>query len=214
MNPLRRYATAALVALVPVSVALVSMNHTEAGAISATSWKVAGDQKLTLDSISGLEWLDIDQTLNKSYQTVTNSFGVGGTYEGFRYATVAEFQTLLTNAGALSYSVNSFSSQYYAEVAALQTLLSTSFSSENQKASYGILADPAISNFQRRGVDLETLPPNLAGVFISDQTDFASENKGSWLVRPAAVPEPSAYAVTLAGLTCGGFSMWRRRTRA
>ena len=27
----------------------------------------------------------------------------------------------------------------------------------------------------------------------------------------AAVPEPSTYAMTLAGLACGGFSMWRRR---
>lgn len=28
-----------------------------------------------------------------------------------------------------------------------------------------------------------------------------------------AVPEPSAYAMTLAGVACGGFSMWRRRKR-
>jgi hypothetical protein len=30
----------------------------------------------------------------------------------------------------------------------------------------------------------------------------------------AAVPEPSTYAMALAGLACGGFSMWRRRKRA
>lgn len=29
-----------------------------------------------------------------------------------------------------------------------------------------------------------------------------------------AVPEPSSYAVALAGLTCGGYSLWRRRKRA
>lgn len=29
-----------------------------------------------------------------------------------------------------------------------------------------------------------------------------------------AVPEPSAYAMALAGIACGGFSMWRRRKRA
>jgi formylglycine-generating enzyme required for sulfatase activity len=32
--------------------------------------------------------------------------------------------------------------------------------------------------------------------------------------RLAAVPEPSTYAMALAGLACGGFSMWRRRKRA
>jgi hypothetical protein len=29
-----------------------------------------------------------------------------------------------------------------------------------------------------------------------------------------AVPEPSTYAMALAGLACGGYSMFRRRKRA
>ena len=29
-----------------------------------------------------------------------------------------------------------------------------------------------------------------------------------------AVPEPSAYALVLAGLACSGYTMWRRRKRA
>lgn len=40
----------------------------------------------------------------------------------------------------------------------------------------------------------------------------ASSNKYSISVQ--AVPEPSTYAMALAGLACGGFSMWRRRKRA
>lgn len=31
------------------------------------------------------------------------------------------------------------------------------------------------------------------------------------VVSATAVPEPSTYAMALAGLTCGGFSMWRRK---
>jgi hypothetical protein len=27
----------------------------------------------------------------------------------------------------------------------------------------------------------------------------------------SVVPEPSAFAIALAGLACGGFSMWRRK---
>ncbi|MFM8495265.1 MAG: formylglycine-generating enzyme family protein [Planctomycetia bacterium] len=34
---------------------------------------------------------------------------------------------------------------------------------------------------------------------------------GFRLAAPVAVPEPSTYAVALAGIACGGFSMWRRR---
>ena len=37
---------------------------------------------------------------------------------------------------------------------------------------------------------------------------------GFRLASPVAVPEPSTYAMTLAGLACGGYSMWRRRKRA
>lgn len=36
----------------------------------------------------------------------------------------------------------------------------------------------------------------------------------SELITVTAVPEPSTYAMALAGLACGGFSMWRRRMRA
>ena len=34
------------------------------------------------------------------------------------------------------------------------------------------------------------------------------------LTSMVAVPEPSTYAMALAGLACGGFSMWRRRKQA
>jgi len=36
----------------------------------------------------------------------------------------------------------------------------------------------------------------------------------SWNVAPVAVPEPSTYTMAVAGLACGGYSMWRRRERA
>ena len=36
----------------------------------------------------------------------------------------------------------------------------------------------------------------------------------SRFVTITAVPEPSTYAMALAGIACGGFSMWRRRKRA
>jgi hypothetical protein len=33
-------------------------------------------------------------------------------------------------------------------------------------------------------------------------------------LRTVAVPEPSTYAMALAGLACGGYSMFKRRKRA
>jgi len=45
-----------------------------------------------------------------------------------------------------------------------------------------------------------------------DASFDASLSTGFRLASP--VPEPSTYAIALAGLTCGGFSMWRRQKRA
>jgi formylglycine-generating enzyme required for sulfatase activity len=42
----------------------------------------------------------------------------------------------------------------------------------------------------------------------------AIEYNGFRLASPVAVPEPSTWVMGLAGLACGGFSMWRRRKRA
>jgi hypothetical protein len=41
-----------------------------------------------------------------------------------------------------------------------------------------------------------------------------TEPYASLISVPTAVPEPSTYAMALAGLACGGYSMWRRRKRA
>jgi sulfatase modifying factor 1 len=41
-----------------------------------------------------------------------------------------------------------------------------------------------------------------------------SSGIGFRLAAPVAVPEPSTYAMALAGLACGGYSMFRRRKRA
>ena len=40
---------------------------------------------------------------------------------------------------------------------------------------------------------------------------FSPVNNGSWVIGTVAVPEPSTCAMALAGLACGGYSMFRRR---
>jgi len=46
--------------------------------------------------------------------------------------------------------------------------------------------------------------------------DFSQVDAGGGTIRfqVAAVPEPSTYAMALAGMACCGFSAWRRRKRA
>jgi formylglycine-generating enzyme required for sulfatase activity len=58
-------------------------------------------------------------------------------------------------------------------------------------------------------------PFNLSssGSYSNDPT-YETNTVGFRLASPVAVPEPSTYAMAIAGLTCGGYSMWRRRKRA
>lgn len=70
----------------------------------------------------------------------------------------------------------------------------------------------------------DTLVDSLGNLYVTNYYDnkiskFDSSGNFvfSWSTpsnpRFMAVPEPSTYAMALAGLACGGFSMWRRRKR-
>jgi hypothetical protein len=51
----------------------------------------------------------------------------------------------------------------------------------------------------------------LSSFRYSLATSLESNSSG---FRLAAVPEPSTYCMALAGLACGGYSVFRRRKRA
>ena len=48
----------------------------------------------------------------------------------------------------------------------------------------------------------------------TDASSFEGDNDGFRLTSPVPVPEPSTYCMALAGLACGGYTMFRRRKRA
>ena len=59
----------------------------------------SGDQLLTLDTETNLEWLNLTATANRSANEVSGGFGGFTTTHGFRYATGADLGTLYTHAG-------------------------------------------------------------------------------------------------------------------
>jgi len=67
--------------------------------IVSTDWQTAGDNLITHDTVSGLDWLDLTETNNLSYNAVVSELGSGGDYEGFRVATSAEVVALWANFG-------------------------------------------------------------------------------------------------------------------
>lgn len=51
------------------------------------------------DTASGLDWLQLDQTVGLSYNDVVSQMGVGGQFQGWAYADVFDIQQLWINAG-------------------------------------------------------------------------------------------------------------------
>lgn len=49
------------------------------------------------DTDTGLEWLKLAPTIDRSYNDISSKFGAGEEFEGWRYATGAEFEELLIN---------------------------------------------------------------------------------------------------------------------
>jgi hypothetical protein len=76
------------------AIALASMSAN--AELVQTDWKVAGDSLATLDDESGLEWLDVSETLNRSYNSVAES--LDGEYAGWRLPTQNEVVELFAHA--------------------------------------------------------------------------------------------------------------------
>jgi hypothetical protein len=57
------------------------------------------DELLTLDTDTGLEWLDLTATQNQSYNSVINGYGGYTTIHNFRVANASEINTLFQNVG-------------------------------------------------------------------------------------------------------------------
>ncbi|MDB4725622.1 hypothetical protein OAF44_03780 [Akkermansiaceae bacterium] len=78
---------------------LVAGTSNAFGALMSLDWKTSGDGAITVDTSTGLYWLDLTETRNKTIDEVESDFG--GTYSGFRYATNEEIETLWASAGVV-----------------------------------------------------------------------------------------------------------------
>lgn len=175
----------------------------------------------TTDTISGLDWLDVTATVNQSYDYVSTQFGVGGTYEGWRYATGTEFNFLVSN-----YTNTPILPTYYGEVVHAETLI------DGLIGLLGVTADLSGEYDYTRGLiaDLNIRPTyrTLALLIDNDRTsDGADISKahdhysilsgrsesyvGSYLVRETVSPVPVPAALPLFGSALAVLGLFRRR---
>ena len=181
----------------------------------------AGDRLITRDTDTGLDWLDLTETIDFSYDEMLMELGDGGLFAGFRYATTTDIDRLQQSAELSSGLFFTITPSIYQRVADLIDMVGvTNFDSDTgYKAAYGITSDPflptsTIDDRIFRGFSLTAgasasqgvIPDNLSSPFI-----------GSWLIRdtPTAVPLPSTIFLFVSGIAIllGWRSISERRER-
>lgn len=81
--------------LVVATIAAGLMSTQASAAFVFTDWKTTGDKLSTLDTKTGLEWLDLSRTYGKTFNQVVSQLST--TYAGWRLPTESEVSQLMLN---------------------------------------------------------------------------------------------------------------------
>jgi hypothetical protein len=176
-----------------------------------------GMNALTLDTASGLAWLNLLRSTNLSYEDVTLATQPGGVFEGFRYATPEEVFGLFRHAEIASGFVLE-SSDEAKNVSSLISLLGSTSSQDGRNETFGISGTSSgepwhgrvvmgLDFFFGNGVPGYLTPFPSPTLIYADTTSYPEV--GNWLVR--VVPEPGIGGFAFAGALILASSAWRRR---
>jgi hypothetical protein len=167
--------------------------------LAVADFRSAGDCLLTQDKKTGLEWLDLNATVNRSYDDVAAGFGGYTTTQDFRFASRSEVDQLFSNAIATVVGAGGTS---IGQRAILPETLGATFASSGQGAvlfGAGLFGSPDASG--RLGLaSYEALANSLAPVVTetggSQARSATNAYAGSFLVRTTkgdvtAVPTPA-----------------------
>lgn len=81
--------------ITPLAFIAASLSFQATAAFLPTDWKLQGDSLATLDTESGLEWLDLTQTDGKSINQVKDLLSTS--LSGWRFPTVSEVDRMMRN---------------------------------------------------------------------------------------------------------------------
>lgn len=179
------------------------------------------------DTDTNLEWLDVTTTLGLSYTEVNAQLGGGGTFEGFRYATTDDFNTLIGNWTGNTVTPGNYGVITQAEGAIddLVTILGNTCVTCSSNApgftdvfaTQGLLTDSISASYRFALIyDNDNSPANADSTVadLGSAPTGAVSSIGSFLVKEQGVITPIPEPVTLGLLALGftGIRIFRRRS--
>lgn len=188
-----------------------------------------GADTITLDSETGLRWLDLTLSAGLSHTELLQELSPGGTFEGYQLATAAEVAELFVNAGidVSAPALDEFVPQNYAPIVALAALVGQLGANGNCGAgctfafSAGLLEGPPPSpgffptatlawfdNTAGQDPGSPAAPVGRASL-ESSSTDPGSPGRAAWLV-----PEPGSPLLLIAGSAVLAIAAASRRRSA
>ena len=202
-----------------ISLALLGLSVSSVNAaVMSADYRVSGDGSITIDTVSGYEWLDLTLSTGRSFNDVSNEFGAGGDFEGWRYASPSEVGDFFSSAGGAG-TYTGAQGTNVEWITRLMSLWGITGQTSDTNFSDAINTDP-IFNQDRSLSRLQDLVPD-DGVDLAylqfqgwPNTEVAP-TVGSALVRVSTVPVPQVpvpAAIWLFGTALIGFvGMSRRR---
>jgi hypothetical protein len=193
--------------------------------VTVSSSTVSAAPVGAFDPITNFEWLSVRATEGLTFNEVSNQLGAGGSFAGYRYATLSELQTFTTDLGiplGMSDSPAAFN--------AARTLLSDDwgYNTVLQAGPYNIIASVVITADSigpgthelasvEAALDLFDTVNSFSNVSLSvvaalpDNSSYITVGGAASSALVRTVPEPSGI-VSVAGLGCAGLArlIWYR----
>lgn len=198
-------------------------------AVSGTASSSIIDNGLyTTDTQSGLDWLDLSDTVGLSYDYVSNQLDAGGDFEGWHYANGDQFNdlwstltgTTLDGTYGYQYANNSSALESYQNIFGItREFFDTSGQQPivTDRQSLGLISDDATPGRKWAASILDDTLDDSNDYFKAHSMQYGlfetRDYLGSWLVRDTAVtvPEPSIIALFSFGLV--GMTFIQRKNK-